>query len=269
MVSRPAQLPAVTTSGRAVPSVATPGSSTTASPARLPVGTSITSPRRSSARSRAVSSRRREAPALASSFSAAARSLIRARYGRRVPQVALHRRGVRGDGLGVPGDLSGHADHGAVGLVLRERLLQQVTGGGTAEPVDQVDGHVVARPERRAQRVGAPRCQARRPRAGPSPATRPRRRGPRRRSRAGRPGRSAGCTPPPSGRHGPRRCTCVSFSSTTVRAGMLMPSASVSVANTALTRPATNNSSTVSLNTGSSPAWWAAMPRSRASRQSQ
>ena len=60
-----------------------------------------------------------------------------------------------------------------------------------------------------------------------------------------------------------------SFSSTTVRAGMLMPSASVSVANTALTSPATNSSSTVSLNTGSSPAWWAATPRSNPSRHSQ
>ena len=61
----------------------------------------------------------------------------------------------------------------------------------------------------------------------------------------------------------------LSFSRTTVRAGMLMPSASVSVANTAFTRPATNSSSTVSLNTGSKPAWWAAIPRSRASRHSQ
>ena len=61
----------------------------------------------------------------------------------------------------------------------------------------------------------------------------------------------------------------LSFSSTTVRAGMLMPSARVSVANTAFTSPATNSSSTVSLNTGSSPAWCAAMPRSSASRHSQ
>ena len=58
-------------------------------------------------------------------------------------------------------------------------------------------------------------------------------------------------------------------SSTTVRAGMLMPSARVSVANTARTSPRTNRSSTVSLNAGSIPAWWAAMPRSSASRHSQ
>ncbi len=45
-----------------------------------------------------------------------------------------------------------------------------------------------------------------------------------------------------------------SFSSTTERAGMLMPSASVSVANTAFTRPRTNSSSTTSLKVGSMPA---------------
>ncbi len=67
----------------------------------------------------------------------------------------------------------------------------------------------------------------------------------------------------------PSPLNLVSFSSTTVLAGMLMPSARVSVANTALTRPATNSSSTVSLNAGSIPAWWAATPRSRASRHSQ
>lgn len=67
------------------------------------------------------------------------------------------------------------------------------------------------------------------------------------------------------------RSTCASpfhlssFSITTVRAGMLMPSASVSVANTALIIPRVNSSSTISLNVGSIPAWWAATPRCRAS----
>ena len=61
----------------------------------------------------------------------------------------------------------------------------------------------------------------------------------------------------------------VSRSSTTVRAGMLMPSASVSVANTARTSPRTNSSSTACLNGGISPAWWAATPRRSASRHSQ
>ncbi|GBC86957.1 hypothetical protein HRbin12_00957 [bacterium HR12] len=46
---------------------------------------------------------------------------------------------------------------------------------------------------------------------------------------------------------------------------MLMPSESVSVAKTTFTSPASKSSSTVSLNTGSMPAWWAATPAARAS----
>src|SRR3954452_203995 len=53
-----------------------------------------------------------------------------------------------------------------------------------------------------------------------------------------------------------------SRSRTTVRAGMLMPRASVSVAKTALTSPRTKHSSTVSLKAGTRPAWWAARPAS-------
>ncbi len=45
-----------------------------------------------------------------------------------------------------------------------------------------------------------------------------------------------------------------SFSNTTERAGMLMPSARVSVAKTAFTSPRRNSSSTTSLNVGSMPA---------------
>ena len=58
------------------------------------------------------------------------------------------------------------------------------------------------------------------------------------------------------------------FSNTTVRAGMLMPSARVSVAKTTLSSFRRNSSSTTSLNTGSSPAWWAATPRIAASTHS-
>ena len=47
----------------------------------------------------------------------------------------------------------------------------------------------------------------------------------------------------------------LNFSSTTVRAGILIPSAKVSVAKTALTSPLWNNSSTVTLNAGNKPAW--------------
>ena len=45
-----------------------------------------------------------------------------------------------------------------------------------------------------------------------------------------------------------------SFSSTTVRAGMLMPSARVSVAKTSLQAPVANPSSTIALKAGSCPA---------------
>ena len=45
-----------------------------------------------------------------------------------------------------------------------------------------------------------------------------------------------------------------------MRAGMLMPRASVSVANTTLTSPSAKHASTASLNGGTMPAWWAAMP---------
>ena len=47
----------------------------------------------------------------------------------------------------------------------------------------------------------------------------------------------------------------LNFSKTTVRAGILIPSAKVSVANTAFTYPFWNSSSTVTLNAGSKPAW--------------
>ena len=55
-----------------------------------------------------------------------------------------------------------------------------------------------------------------------------------------------------------------SFSSTTLRAGMLMPRARVSVAKTARSSPWTKSFSTMWRNAGSMPAWWAAKPRFRA-----
>ena len=55
-----------------------------------------------------------------------------------------------------------------------------------------------------------------------------------------------------------------SFSITTERAGMLMPSESVSVANTTFTSPAANASSTASFIGGTMPAWCAANPPSEA-----
>jgi hypothetical protein len=52
---------------------------------------------------------------------------------------------------------------------------------------------------------------------------------------------------------------------TVVRAGMLMPAARVSVANTTLMRPCWKSSSISSFQAGSTPAWWAAMPRNKGS----
>ena len=60
----------------------------------------------------------------------------------------------------------------------------------------------------------------------------------------------------------------VKRSITTERAGMLIPSDSVSVAKTTLSSPAAKHSSTVSRKTGTSPAWCAATPRSRPSSHS-
>ena len=54
---------------------------------------------------------------------------------------------------------------------------------------------------------------------------------------------------------------------TTERAGMLMPSASVSVAKTTFTRALEKSSSTASRNGGTSPAWCGAMPASRPARK--
>ncbi len=52
---------------------------------------------------------------------------------------------------------------------------------------------------------------------------------------------------------------------TTVRAGMLTPSASVSVAKTTCIRPLPNSDSTICFRIGSKPAWWNPIP-TRASR---
>src|SRR5258708_4821178 len=58
----------------------------------------------------------------------------------------------------------------------------------------------------------------------------------------------------------PRPSNLVKAEITTDRAGMWMPSASVSVAKTTFTNPAWNSSSTSSLRKGSSPAWWTEIP---------
>ena len=83
-----------------------------------------------------------------------------------------------------------------------------------------------------------------------------------------RPARPVSCVYSP----GVRNVWCspvnlLSFSITTERAGMLMPTARVSVAKTTFTRPAVKHASTTSLNGGTMPAWWAAMPASSPARK--
>ncbi len=56
-------------------------------------------------------------------------------------------------------------------------------------------------------------------------------------------------------------------STTTVRAGMLIPSASVSVANTTFSSPSEKHCSTAWRKAGTRPAWWGATPASRAADQ--
>ena len=110
---------------------------------------------------------------------------------------------VAGRGLGVPlervlalGQLPRELDDRLVGLELRERHLEQLTGPLATHLVHEVDRHVV---RRRGSSSGAGRCawrRARRRRSGSRPAATARRAWPSTSRPRGRRGRSAGCTPP-------------------------------------------------------------------------
>jgi len=105
-----------------------------------------------------------------------------------VAEVTGHRLAVALQALLVPLDLAGDADHRAVRLELRERGLEELPGAVPAELADQVDRHVYE--GRKEDFSGYVRV----PRDPPAPrgrgrAARAPRRGPRRRCRAGRPGR--------------------------------------------------------------------------------
>ena len=83
-----------------------------------------------------------------------------------------------------------------------------------------------------------------------------------------RPARPVSCVYSPGVRNSWRSpVNFESFSITTVLAGMLIPSASVSVANTTLTSPVANASSTASFIGGTIPAWCAAKPASMPASQ--
>ena len=78
-----------------------------------------------------------------------------------VAEVARHLLGVAGEGLLVAAHRADEADDGTVGLELREGRLEDLAGALAAELAHEVDGHVVGRPEARAQRVRARRREAR------------------------------------------------------------------------------------------------------------
>lgn len=185
-----------------------------------------------------------------------------------VASVARHRLLVAGERLLGILHLPRQADDRAIRLELRERRLEDLARAGATELVDEIDGHVVGRTEARVQRIraaGGERGHGLRVETlGPlddrvtldvDAAT------------AGASGELGVLPAVIATRASPLNFS--SFSSTTVRAGMLMPSASVSVAKTTFTSLRWKSSSTISLNAGRRPAWWAATPRSRLSRHSQ
>ena len=169
--SRPAHLSSVSTSGRGSARSVMPGSRTTASPCRRPDGTRMTSPGRSAASASAASIRRLACESRDSSFSRSAICRRSCAYCADVAAVGVHLRGEPRGVLLVPGRRPGQPDDGPVGLELGEGGGQQLAGPRPAEGADQVDRHVVARPERRLQReragAGQPgdhrRVHARRP----------------------------------------------------------------------------------------------------------
>src|SRR5205823_10710383 len=74
-----------------------------------------------------------------------------------VAEVTVHRLLIAVERFLVAPELTGEADDRPVGLELRERLLEQLSRVVPAERSDEVDGHVVRRPEAGPERVGAGR----------------------------------------------------------------------------------------------------------------
>ena len=84
------------------------------------------------------------------------RSSLMARYSSTSPRSLFARRLLAREQLAVVGEVPLERDDVAVGVVLREREVQQVAGLLGRVPAHEVDGHVVGGPERRRERVGAP-----------------------------------------------------------------------------------------------------------------
>ena len=239
-----ASRPAVSASTRLPPRPRSCFSTTTRPPRR---GAITTSPGRSAssrgrvARPRAVAARRVELGERARRYSSTSP--------RRGRAAALGARELLAAAL----ELALERDDVAVGVELREREVEQVVGLFGRVAAHEVGGHVVRRAERRRERVRAARREPgdlveRHERVPAARRRSRRRRCPR------RPARPVSCVYSPGVRNS--WCSPVnfeSFSMTTERAGMLMPSDSVSVANTTFTSPAANASSTASFIGGTMP----------------
>ncbi len=211
---------------------------TTASPRRLACGTWITSPGRSGGDGLADRVRPRPLPAPAvllpqtAGPSRAAPSTPRSRRDG-TPCSCGSPPGPRGPGCAGP--LERHDP--AVGEELRERGVQQLVRLLARVVAHQVHGHVVRGPERRGEVVRA-RGGERRPPARTAPAAGRRTTAWPSSSIPRRPARPVSCVYSPGVRISCRSPWNFQRSSiTTVFAGMLIPSESVSVANTTFTRP--------------------------------
>ena len=265
---RPAQRSSVSTSGRGSPKPPVAGSSTIANPARLPLGIRMTSPVRSFSNDSSAAARRCAWPWRARSRSRSAMAIRRAKYSSKSPRWQAISAAIAAidSELRVTCRASPTTERSAWNCANDDSSRPRARSGPT-EPTRLT---AMLYEGRKLDRSGYVRVDA-------NPAT-------CRGSTSGdhtttawpstsmprRPARPVSCVYSPgvmSTWASPLNLT--SRSRTTQRAGMLMPRARVSVANTALTRPRTNNSSTTSLNAGSIPAWWAARPRSSPSSHSQ
>ena len=159
--SRPAHLSSVSTSGRGSARSVMPGSRTTARPCRRPDGTRITSPGRSAPRASAASIRRLACESRESSFSRSAICCRSCAYSPTSPRSECISAAARSASCSCFAAARARPDDGPVGLELRERGREQLPRPRAAERADQVDRHVVARPERRPQRERAGAGQAR------------------------------------------------------------------------------------------------------------
>ena len=167
--------------------------------------------------------------------------------------------------IGQGASMSGRA---TIVFELGEGASDDVERRLVVEVVDQVGGEVVGRSKRGVQ-VGRRRERDASHVVQREVARRSRRwRGPRRRALAVRLVRSSGRTRALVRNWRPASEYLVKRSRATERAGMLTPSASVSVAKTTARRLRSKHVSTISRKAGTIPAWCIAMPRRNASMKS-